>query len=798
MTLQLDNIEQINQAIEVERKYQYINIRGRESTFSKFIITQLKKIYKLTKRETKWAVLIEYFEHYEVSSMLARKNMIERFIKTLKEAKNSTLKKEKIPQKSDSKIETLDITYLKGVGPKVAYLFNKVGIYTVFDLLHYYPVKYINYSSRVPIKNLKEGQNVTIVGKITGVSFFNSKKGLTVFNVTIIDNSGAIKLCYFYQKLNRYSIERYKQQFPKGANVMVTGVTKFDGYMKSITLDKPKLELLNDENINYADSEKVVPVYPLSENLNSKVLIRAIKTAYEKYYDQLNDIIPYELRQKRDLMNKQEAVKEVHFPTSNEKKEQARYTLIYEEFFLMQLQMALNRFKAKSDKNVKPLKIKKNGLVSRFIKSLPFELTNAQNRAVEEILGDLQSKEPMQRLLQGDVGSGKTVVAMILLLASVENGFQAAIMAPTEILARQHFETASKLLLPLGISLTLLLGSMGKKVRDKAYEDILNGQTDIIIGTHAILQDKLEYSNLGAVVIDEQHRFGVNQRTKLKQKSKMPQMLTMSATPIPRSLSLTLNGDLDLTIIDELPKGRKPIKTTAVSDNRREEVYKLLRSEIEKGHQAYVVYPLIDESETLSAKAATIMAEKLQNEVFPDLKIGLLHGKMPTLQKEQVMSDFNDKKYDILVATTVVEVGIDVKNANVIVIENAERFGLSQLHQLRGRVGRSDIQSYCVLVSNSKSETVKQRMQIMCATNDGFIIAEKDLQMRGPGEYLGVRQSGLPSLSIADLTRDLPILEIARKDAFELIENNTAVNQEYLAKLISNYSGNEKSVDLIN
>ena len=796
MTLELDNIEQIRQAIEVERKFQYINIRGRESTFSGFIISQLKKIYKLTKKDSKWAILIEYFEHYEISSMLARKNMVEKFVKTLKEARNPQTDKNK--KNKQNKIETTDVTYLKGVGPKVAYLFNKVGIFTIFDLLHYYPVKYINYSSRVPIKQLKLGENVTIVGKITNVTYFNSKKGLTVFNVTITDNTGALRLTFFYQKLNRYGVERYKQQFPKGANVMITGVTKTDTYTNSITLDKPKLELINEENIRYADSEKIVPVYPLSENLNSKVLVKAIKTAYENYKDQIVDTIPIEIREKRNLMERREAVKEVHFPTTNDKKEQARYTLVYEEFFLMQLQLALNRAAVKKSKNTKPLIIDENGLVSKFIKSLPFELTNAQNRAVEEILSDLKSNEPMQRLLQGDVGSGKTVVAIILLLASIENGYQAAIMAPTEILARQHFETVSKLLLPLNIRITLLIGSMSKKAKEQAYQNILNGQTDIIIGTHAILQDNLEYSNLGAVVIDEQHRFGVNQRTRLKQKAKLPQMLTMSATPIPRSLSLTLNGDLDLTIIDELPKGRKPIKTVAVSDSQREQVYKLIRGEVEKGHQAYVVYPLIDESETLSAKAATIMAETLQKEVFPDLKIGLLHGKMPAIQKEQVMKDFNDKKYDILVATTVVEVGIDVKNANVIVIENAERFGLSQLHQLRGRVGRSDIQSYCVLVSNSKSETVKQRMNIMCMTNDGFIIAEKDLQMRGPGEYLGVRQSGLPALSIADLTKDLPVLEIARKDAFELIENNNEVNKEYLAKLISNYSGSEKSVDLIN
>ena len=538
MILPNEDIEKIRQAIEIERKYQYINIRGRECTFSKFIISQLKKIYKNTKRETKWAVLIEYFDHYEISSMISRKNMIEKFIKTFNEAKKS---KDKSPDKNiDKKIETTDVTYLKGVGPKVAYLFNKVGIFTVFDLLHYYPIKYINYSSRVPIKKLIIGENVTIVGKITNVSFFNSKKGLTVFHVSITDNTGSIKLTYFYQKANRFTIERYKQQYPKGANVMVTGVTKFDSYLNGITLDKPKIELLNEENISYANSEKIVPVYALSENLNSKMIVRAIKTAYELYNTQLNDTIPSELREKRNLMNISDAIKEIHFPSSNDAKEQARYTLVYEEFFLMQLQLAINRLKAKQSKDVKPLKIKSDGLVSKFIKSLPFELTNAQNKAINEILTDLQSKEPMQRLLQGDVGSGKTVVAMVLLLASVENGYQSAIMAPTEILARQHFETASKLLLPLGIRITLLLGSMTKKTREKAYQDILNGQTDIIIGTHAILQDKLEYSNLGAIVIDEQHRFGVNQRTALKRKAKSPQMLTMSTQiSIKRSFQTT-------------------------------------------------------------------------------------------------------------------------------------------------------------------------------------------------------------------------------------------------------------------
>ena len=374
----------------------------------------------------------------------------------------------------------------------------------------------------------------------------------------------------------------------------------------------------------------------------------------------------------------------------------------------------------------------------------------------------------MARLLQGDVGSGKTVVATIMLLAGVENGYQGAFMAPTEILAQQHYYNLQKWLTPMGLSVGLFLGSQGKKVREKFRTDLRNGQMNIAVGTHALIQDDVDFNNLGAIVVDEQHRFGVKQRNVLKKKSQNPQILTMTATPIPRTLALTVHGDLDLTIIDELPKGRKPIKTSLVTSHRG--VYEHIQKQIEQGRQAYIVYPLIEESETLSAKAATIEAERLQKEVFPQFKIGLLHGKLKNDEKEQVMDDFKNKKYDILVSTTVVEVGVDVPNATVILIENAERFGLSQLHQLRGRVGRSDIQSYCILFTATKSQETKERLNIMTQTNDGFVIAEKDLQIRGPGEFLGTRQSGLPDLIISDIVRDAKILEMARNEAIDFVK----------------------------
>jgi ATP-dependent DNA helicase RecG len=467
-------------------------------------------------------------------------------------------------------------------------------------------------------------------------------------------------------------------------------------------------------------------------------------------------------------LDKKIAVEQIHFPESMEKLEQARFSLIFEELFLVQLKLIRLRENTAKNTSSYALKVHKDGLVQQFIKNLPFELTSAQKHAINEILNDMDSGKPMQRLLQGDVGSGKTVVATIMLLAAIENGYQGAFMAPTEILAQQHYNNLIQWLTPMGLSVGLFLGSHGKKLRQKFETDLKNGQTHIAVGTHALIQENVEFNNLGAIVVDEQHRFGVRQRNVLKKKSQNPQMLTMTATPIPRTLALTVHGDLDLTVIDELPKGRKPIKTALTGSHKA--VYDLIRQEVDSGRQVYIVYPLIEESETLSAKAATIEAENLQKNVFPQYKIGLLHGKLKNDEKDNVMKKFKDGEYDILVSTTVVEVGVDVPNATVMVIENAERFGLSQLHQLRGRVGRNSLQSYCVLVSSSRSQETRERLGIMTQTNDGFVIAEKDLQLRGPGEFLGTRQSGLPDLIISDIVRDAKILELARYEAIDFVK----------------------------
>lgn len=783
----IDNIEQLKKAIEIEIQYKYIDIHGKTQAFSSFIKNEAKKYYKLSKKNPKWAVLVETFEHYPFAGINERRKSIDTLIRVLK---SETTPKEQSEKNCSGRLKPAkdtDVMYMKGVGPKIAYKLNKLGIYTAQDLIMYFPKKHIDYSSRTLIKHLKEGENTTIFGYIKSVSAFNTKNKLSVVKVAVTDESGRLELSFFQAKSNRFMLERVKAQFPVNAGIMVSGTVKRSSYDGKLTFDKPNYsimtgEFLEDKNTNL-NLARIVPIYTVCEDLSIKVLRRAIYNAINIYKNEIENIVPDYIREKYGILDKKIAVEQIHFPESIELLEQARFSLIFEELFLIQLKLVRLREQNSNSHCALALKIKEQGIVRKFIDNLPFELTGGQKKAVNEILNDLNSDIPMARLLQGDVGSGKTVVATIMLLAGVENGYQGALMAPTEILAQQHYNNLQQWLTPMGISVGLFLGSQWKKIREKFRTDLRNGQMNIAVGTHALIQEDVDFNNLGAIVVDEQHRFGVKQRNVLKKKSQNPQMLTMTATPIPRTLALTVHGDLDLTVIDELPKGRKPIKTSLVTSHRG--VYDLIKQEIEAGRQAYVVYPLIEESETLSAKAATIEAERLQNEVFPQFKIGLLHGKLKNDEKEQVMADFKEKKYDILVSTTVVEVGVDVPNATVMLIENAERFGLSQLHQLRGRVGRNDLQSYCILHTSTKSQETKERLNIMTQTNDGFVIAEKDLQLRGPGEFLGTRQSGLPDLIISDIVRDAKILEMARNEAIDFVKTNKIENYPLLKEASS-------------
>ncbi|MBQ7287161.1 MAG: ATP-dependent DNA helicase RecG [Candidatus Gastranaerophilales bacterium] len=781
--------EKIKQATTLEVKYQYINFDGKKTNFSKFMIgilyDVLKKINKVEKQNI--AQLINLFESYHIDSVHNRRYTIDRTLETfarlrkiIKPKTASEKKETKATKEFFEEIDEVNVEFVKGVGPQIAKLFNKINIFKVKDLIEYYPRKYVDYQGQNKIRDLKLGEQVSIYGTIIKVNHYTTPNKLTIFTVYIKDSTGVLPINFFLKTNNRKIIESYKQAYPINSMALALGKVKFDDYYSRTTLDKAQIQVLGQGAELDINRNNIVPIYALCENLNPKTLTNAINNALVKFQDNIYDPLPNDIIEKFNFIGKKEAIIDLHKPKNLDEVDVARKRLVFDELFSMQLNLALIRKETGKDNSIK-LEIKEGGLVDKFIKNLPFELTNAQKTALDEILKDLNSTNPMQRLLQGDVGSGKTVVACIALLCAIENGYQGAIMAPTEILAIQHYKNFASWLLPLGLSVGLFVGKNSAKVRKESNLNLKNGQIHVAVGTHALIQEGVEFNNLGVVVIDEQHRFGVKQRNALLNKGKMPQMLNMTATPIPRTLALTLHGDLDISIINELPKGRKPIITTLGGINERKKAYELIKKELFFKHQAYIVYPLIEESEAITAKAATLEAQKLQEGEFSQYKIGLLHGKMSGDEKDEVMNDFKAGKYDILVATTVVEVGVDNPNATVIVIENAERFGLSQLHQLRGRVGRSDLQSYCTLITQSTNPEVKKRLEIMTKTNDGFIISQKDLEIRGPGEFLGTRQSGLPDFKLADLVNDSEILEKARQEAFEFV-NTKDINDYPLLK----------------
>ena len=772
----MENLEKIKLAIDVEVKHRYIDIHGKKQAFSSFIKNIAKENYKNSKKNPKWAVMIETFEHYPFASVPERRRAIESLVKVIK----SELIQKDEPKTSTPAIKRpanqTDVMYIKGVGPKVAYKLNKLGIYTAQDLIMYFPKKHVDYSSRTLIRDLKEGTTTTVFGYIKSVSAFNTKNNLSVVKVTVADESGKFELNFFQSKSNRFMLERIKAQFPHNAGIMVSGTVKMNNYSRKLTIDKPTYSIMTGEflensasNLNVA---RIVPIYTVCEDLSIKTLRRAIYNAIQLYKNDIINIIPGEIRERLGLLDKKTAVEQIHFPESMDILERARFTLIFEELFLVQLKLI--RLRENTTKNTKSvaLNIKKDGLVQKFIRSLPFELTKGQKDAVNEILNDLHSDAPMQRLLQGDVGSGKTVVATIMLLAAVENGYQGAMMAPTEILAIQHFDKLKSLLEPLGINVAILTGSLKAKQRRDTLEGLADGAVDIVIGTHALIQDNVIFKNLGLVVTDEQHRFGVNQRAKLEDKGIdfLPDVLVMTATPIPRTMTLTVYGDLDVSFIRQLPPGRKPIRTFVRMPDRRELIYKFVRNEVAKGRQAYVVCPLIEESENSDAVSVEMIYDELTSGFLYGVRCALLHGKLAAKDKEQLLYDFLAGKIDVLISTTVIEVGVNVPNASIMVIEGAERFGLAQLHQLRGRIGRGQFASYCILVNRGKNANSLERLHLMEKISDGFVLAEEDLRLRGPGQFFGSMQHGLPDLKIADVLNDVNVLITARREAQRAID----------------------------
>ncbi len=651
------------------------------------------------------------------------------------------------------------LQYLKGVGPKRADLLGRLGLLTLHDLLYYLPKDYQDRTQITPISELKFGSKATIKGRVLDVSLRPLRGRRSVLEVLISDDTGTIIATWFNQPFLR-------DRFRKGQGLSLHG--KIKGY-KYLEILNPEFESLEPEEEPTLSTNRIVPVYPLTEGLGQGYLRRLIKKALDEHAPYFEEILPELLHKLRHLVPIEEAIKEVHFPTSMEAMKKARRRLAYEELFLLELTLALRRGRIKQEEGY-AFKVGPN--VDNHIRRLfPFKLTGAQESVLKEIRKDMESPRPMNRLLQGDVGSGKTVIALYAMLAVVANGFQAAFMAPTEILAEQHYRTLQRYLAHSRVRISLLIGGTPNKYKKEGLEALSRGEIDIAVGTHALISRDVHFKQLGLVVIDEQHKFGVLQRAELRRKGHRPDVLVMTATPIPRSLSLTLFGDLDISVIDEMPPGRIPVKTLWITRRKLPEAYEFIRARLREGRQVFVVYPLIEESEKLDLRSAKEGAE-LFKKCFPEFKVELLHGRMNSADKERIMLAFRENRTQLLVSTIVIEVGIDVPNATVMIIEHAERFGLAQLHQLRGRIGRGAEQSYCLLFAEPSSPEAKKRLEVFTRTNDGFDIAEEDLKLRGPGELFGTRQHGLVDFRVADLVKDLPLLAQAREDAFRLAETD--------------------------
>ncbi len=685
------------------------------------------------------------------------------------------------------------VQYIKGVGPQRARLLARLGIKTIRDALFYLPYRYEDRSSTKKIAHLRPEELNAVTGKILKADVITPnprRPKLKIFELIISDGSGIIRGKWFNQLY-------LKKLFKPGQEVVLYGTVKYNYWGTGFEIINPEYEMLdeidNDEpqpNSVQIHTGRIAPIYRLTEGLSQKQIRSIMYSVMNHSVSGLQDPMPHEIIKAYNLPSLRESLSNVHFPDVksslgdlNRGASPYHQRLAFDELFTLQLGLASIK---KGEVLEKGIAFSPDGrLVNRLLDKLPFKLTGAQEKVFKDILKDMQSPVPMNRLIQGDVGSGKTIVALMSMLTAVECGYQAALMAPTEILAEQHCINIHRLVEDLGLKIHLLTGSK----KNKEVETTSSGDTDIVIGTHALIQEGVSFKELGLIVIDEQHRFGVMQRATLRKKGTNPDTLIMTATPIPRTLALTLYGDLDYSVIDELPPNRSPIITKLFHEKNKNQIYALISEETKKGRQVYVVYPVIEESEKTDLKSAITGAEGLRK-MFSHLKVGLIHGRMKPVEREEAMKEFKSGNIHILVSTTVIEVGVDVPNATLMVIIHAERFGLAQLHQLRGRVGRGSSQSYCVLLSYGGSEDARKRLEVMVKTTDGFRIAEEDMNIRGPGEFFGTKQSGMPDLKVANLLRDAKILETARKEAFALIESDSALRgYPQLRKSIEDFWG---------
>jgi ATP-dependent DNA helicase RecG len=651
------------------------------------------------------------------------------------------------------------LQFLKGVGPRRAEQLGKKGLQTVEDALFFLPLRHEDRTRLTPLRALQPGQVATCSGTIVGVSPPPPGRARTPFSVLLRDASG-------YATASWFNAGYLARVFERGQRLVLHG--KVARYKGAPVLQQPDWEIVDTGEDDRLHTGRLVPVYSTTEGLPQRALRSLMWRVVDAFAREVPEVLPAAVLARRQLVGLAQALGDAHFPETDAGLAAARRRLAFDDFLLLQLGLAILRSRTTRARGI--AMSPRGDLVRRLRAVLPYALTAAQERVWEEIRRDMAAPHPMHRLLQGDVGSGKTIVAALAVLTAVEAGYQAAVMAPTEILAEQHFMTFRQLLEPLGVAVTLLTSSVKGRESAARRAALAAGEIPVAVGTHALVQEGVAFRRLGLAVVDEQHRFGVEQRARLREKGERPDLLVMTATPIPRTLALTLYGDLDVSVLDELPPGRRPVITVTRTEGKRREIYKFLRDQVAEGRQVYVVYPLVEESEALDLKAATDMAKRLAEDVFPDLTVGLLHGRLGFPEKDAIMRRFTAGEIQVLASTTVIEVGIDVPNASVMLVEHAERFGLSQLHQLRGRVGRGPWKSYCILLTSGRlTEEAQRRIGAMTATSDGFKIAEVDLELRGPGEFFGTRQSGLPEFRTADLLRDAAILEEARVEAQRIV-----------------------------
>jgi ATP-dependent DNA helicase RecG len=796
----------LQKALSLEAERGYADLVGNQFRFSEFLCLSLGKPPRNVAAGDKiqWHDIAQKFAGYGDLSSAQRKQLVistRNFLQqqkaiaetpptppTPKTPRTATLSSPKAKTYFKQEID-LDqpLSQVIDIGRRSNYL-ERLGLYTVRDLLFYYPRDHLDYARQVQITHLEAGETVTVIGTVRSCKCFSSprNKQLTIFELILSDASGKLKLNRFLTGArfsNRGSQERYKNQYPVGSIVAASGLVKQNKY--GITLDKPEIEVLDGPGASIESIKigRLLPVYPLTEGVPADTVRNSVIAALPAAA-KLPDPLPRELRDLYGLVKLKNAIACIHYPENSEELAHARRRLVFDEFFYLQLGFLQRRQLLKQNQSSASF-TPQGKLIEQFDRILPFVLTNAQQRVIQEIFKDLdKSDTPMNRLVQGDVGSGKTIVAVYAILAAIQSGYQAALMAPTEVLAEQHYRKLVTWFNLLHLPVELLTGSTKTAKRREIHSQLQNGELPLLVGTHALIQDPVKFHKLGLAVIDEQHRFGVQQRSRLLEKGKSPHVLTMTATPIPRTLALTLHGDLDVSQIDELPPGRQKIDTMMKQGKDRKKIYDLIRREIAQGRQVYIIFPLVEESEKLDLKAATEEHQRLSEVIFPEFTIALLHGRMSSADKDAALTSFRDNQAQIIVSTTVIEVGVDVPNATVMVIEHAERFGLSQLHQLRGRVGRGESKSYCFLMSSTKNIEARQRLAVLEESQDGFFISEADMRFRGPGAVLGTRQSGLPDFALASLVEDQEVLNLAREAAEkiiaadQLLENSPSLKQE--------------------